>query len=594
MGVLEHRGVVINPAQEKRQRLFAFIRERMRGHRGNLALTIVFFCFQHSPVWFMPILTARMVDLIGAEGPKLPLLLLYGGIALFLVAQNVPATVMRAKYQSRMMRAIGRDLRISLCRQLQRLSLVSSDVSSVGRLQAKTIRDVELIENAPPNILISFVVFFIQALVAVIAIIVRKPEALAFFLVLVPLSVLLMRVFRKHLAETAHRYRRSVEGMGTRLTDMMTMIPVTRAHALEDTELRTVSESIDNVFHEARRLDVVNAFFGASAWVMMNLMQVLFMAGSVYAAFEGHITVGDVLMFNSFFVALAGNLNGVIATMPMVTQSLEGADSVMEILYAPDIEENVGKQWLNEIDGTIAFHGVTYTYPKTETPAVADLCIDVPRGTSVAFIGGSGSGKSTILSLLLGFVRPQEGTILLDGTPYSDFDLRSLRKFVGVVTQDTVFFAGTIFDNVNFGRAEQDEEHVIEALKLANAWEFVQELPDGIRTRIGGEGVKLSGGQRQRLAIARALIRNPRILILDEATSALDLESQAEVQKALDRVMKDRTTFIVSHRLATVRDANQIVILDHGRIVARGTHAELLQGDNFYARAVQSDKDVWE
>ncbi|MBX3727993.1 MAG: ABC transporter ATP-binding protein [Candidatus Sumerlaeia bacterium] len=571
------------------------MRDRLQGHQRNLLLTVLFFCFQHSPVWFMPILVARMVDLIGVEGDgRLTWLLVYAGIALTLVGQNVPSTVLRAKYQSKMMRAIGRDLRISLCRQLQRLSLVASDVGSVGRLQAKAIRDVELIENAPPAIMITFVVFAIQVVVAVAAILVREPRALLFFVLLVPVSVLLMRHFSRRLAATAHAYRRSVEGMGSRLTDMMTMIPVTRAHALEEEELETVSESISRVFEEARRLDIVNAFFGASAWVVMNLMQVIFMAGSVYAAFRGAITVGDVLMFNGFFVALTGNLNAVVATLPQIAQSRESVDSIIEILNAPDLEENLGKRWLDDIRGEIEFRDVTFTYPKTEIPAIRDFSLSVAPGTAVALVGGSGSGKSTVLSLLMGFVRPNAGSIHLDGHDYRDFDLRALRRFVGVVTQETVFFAGSIADNVNFGRREVDEQRVIEALKLANAWEFVSDLPQGIHTRIGDGGVKLSGGQRQRLAIARALIRNPRILILDEATSALDMESQALVQGALDRVMKDRTTFIVSHRLATVRHANAIAILDAGRIVAVGTHDELMRGDNFYSRAVRSDKETWE
>jgi ATP-binding cassette subfamily B protein len=589
------------PAPDKKRIQFgpvewAFVRQILAPHRWNIVLLLVFFGFQHSPVWLMPILVGRMVDLIPMEDPaeRMHWLVVYTVITLAILLQNIPSTIRRQHYSSLISRGIGRDLRISICRQLQRLSLIYHDNTNVGRLQAKALRDVEQIENAPQTIALNVFMFVMQALVAIIAILWRAPMALIFFISLVPVSVWLQRYFSTKLGDMARNFRQSVEGMTSRLSDMLTMIPVARAHGAEEVEISMVSEKIDKVFQEGFRFDRLMATFGSTSWVLMQSIQTLFLTGAIYAAFQGHLSVGDVLMFNAFFIGLSGSLMVLLGTIPQLASARESVLSVLEVLNAPDVEENAGKPRLESVRGHFRFEDVVFRYPRAEDDAIRGLSLDVPAGTSVALIGGSGSGKSTILSLVLGFTRPTAGRILLDGRDLREVDMRSLRHWVGVVTQDTVFFSGSIYENINFGRSrEADRGEAEEALRLANAWEFVAELPMGMDTRIGEGGVKLSGGQRQRIAIARALIRNPRILILDEATSALDLESELLVQQALERVMKGRTTFIVSHRLSTVRNADKIVILDRGRIATMGTHDELMAGENFYSMAVRQNVAFW-
>jgi len=325
---------------------------------------------------------------------------------------------------------------------------------------------------------------------------------------------------------------------------------------------------------------------------MLTLFQASFLLGAVYFSFKGAITVGDVLMFNAFFASISGSILTLLNVTPLLTRARESLGSINEILQAPDKEQNAGKPGVKSVEGRLTFEDVIYKYPGADTIAINGLSLDIHAGESIAFVGPSGCGKSSMLSLALGFIRPESGRVLLDGRDMGDLDLRGFRSSVGVVAQDVVFFSGTVLYNVAYGTNGIPRERIADAIKLANAWEFVEALPDGMETQLGENGITLSGGQRQRLAIARALLRDPRVLVLDEATSALDVESEMTVQAALDDIMQHRTTIVVSHRLSTVRKCDRIVILDEGRIVAEGTHDQLMATHNFYSRIMRATSVV--
>jgi ATP-binding cassette subfamily B protein len=259
-----------------------------------------------------------------------------------------------------------------------------------------------------------------------------------------------------------------------------------------------------------------------------------------------------------------------------------------EVLESPDIESNTNKKIIENVIGIVDFDHVSYSYPQSDKKAIDDLTLSAKPGEMIALVGPSGSGKSTLINLIIGFLRPQSGRIRIDGKDMGEFDLRSYRRFISVVPQESVLFEGTVRENITYGLGSVSEKQVDGALQAANALEFVRELPEGVDTLVGERGARISGGQKQRLAIARALIRNPRVLILDEATSALDSQSEKEIQLALETLMSSRTTFVVAHRLSTVQKADRILVLDRGVLVESGAHADLVNAGGLYQKLFEA------
>jgi ATP-binding cassette subfamily B protein len=259
---------------------------------------------------------------------------------------------------------------------------------------------------------------------------------------------------------------------------------------------------------------------------------------------------------------------------------VESIRSIGEVLESPDVEKNDGKTAVTAVAGKIDFDHVSFTYPGAEKPSIDDLSLTIHAGECIAVVGHSGSGKSTLMNLIIGFRRPTSGRVLLDGVDMATINFRSFRRFLAVVPQQTVLFSGTVRENITYGLQHVTESRLQEVLTMSNCADFVSKLPKGLDTPIGNHGGKLSGGQRQRIAIARAMLRDPRVIILDEATSALDVESEKKVQEALNRLIAGRTTFIVAHRLSTIRNATRVLVMDAGKIIEQGTHEELLSRDD--------------
>ncbi|WP_406497496.1 ABC transporter ATP-binding protein/permease [Streptomyces sp. NBC_01604] len=550
--------------------------------RHRLAAAVGIFTVKHSPVWLLPLITASIIDTVVEHRP-ISELWTSTGIILFILLVNYPLHILYVRLLYGSVRRMGTGLRSALCTRMQQLSIGYHSRVSAGVLQAKVVRDVETVEQMVQQTAETGLGATTVLVGGLVIIAVRTPEFVPVFLVVVPAAALVVARLRSRLRTHNEHFRHEVETLSSQVTEMTRLIPVTRAHGLEGKALRRMDGTLHRVLTSGMRLDLVNGRFGSLAWVVLNVVGVLVLAGTALVSYYRvwGVTAGDVVMLSAFLATLTNSTTTLAGLAPVITKGLESVRSVGEVLQAPELEDNAGKAELTALRGAVTFEGVGHAYDSGR-PAVRDFTLSVTAGETIALVGASGAGKSTVLNLVIGFIRPTSGRLLLDGTDMDTLDLRTYRRFVSVVPQESILFDGTIRENVAYGMDDADEKTVRAALRDANALEFVDRLPQGLDTLVGERGARLSGGQRQRLAIARALIRDPRVLILDEATSALDTTSEALVQEALARLLNGRTTFVVAHRLSTVRGADRIVVMGDGRIQEIGTHQELLRRGGAY------------
>lgn len=511
------------------------------------------------------------------------LMLLLGGYILVLFS-NIPLHTLYIRFASKATRDMELRLRAVLVRRLQHLSMRFHGDRESGRLQSKVLRDVEeLIRMAEVffNVVIGGAVMFLWAVGVAL---VRDWKIALAFIIISPLAILLIQGFRAAMRKRNSEYRRQIESMSQRVTEMIDMVPVTRAHGAEEFEIDAIEDRLRDVHFRGRRVDQINAIFAASSFVTFHVSITLILAVCTLMVLNGMMSLDKIALYHGLFAMLVAAVSQITSMIPQFSKSIESVRSLGEVLECPDFEENQNKEAVHAVRGEIEFHKVSFRYSDTSEHAIEEFSFRAVPGDCVAVVGESGSGKSTLMQLTIGFLRPQKGEILLDDRPMRDLDMRTYRRRIAMVPQHTILFSGTIRENITYGLKNYTEDQVWAAIDAAFLREVIQKLPDGLDTRVGEQGFKLSGGQRQRLAIARALIRDPRVIILDEATSALDVISEKEVQNAIDNLVRGRTTFIVAHRLSTIRQANKVIVMKEGRAVEVGEPEELMRRNGEFAR----------
>ena len=576
-----------------------------RLQRGPTAQWIaVFFLLnlRHLPVYVLPLLTGMLIDRIDPANPgKVLEVLPWAMAAAFALCMgNIFATTASNVIRQRISRTLTAGLRRALARRLNRLAFAYHDQSQSGEVQNKFLLDMQRLEAVQMFFTESMMLYGSAILVMLVIVACKMPLFLVVIASVVPLNMIVARALRGRLRATQSAYRVAENEFISQLNETISGVRLNRAHATEDLAEERLGRAAGEVAERGLHLDFISSLFGSGNWAVSSFLHMVVVGLGVWLAVSGpahttflgfaidipRLSVGDLTILVSYYAIVAAAMSHILGSIPALAAARDAVNSLAD-LWDEDQEEEAdnGKRTLPRIAGEIEMRRVTFTYrPETGGRNLNGLDLHIPAGTSLALVGASGSGKSTIASLILGFYQPQEGSVLIDGQDLRQLDRRSVRRQIGVVSQDVVLFRDSILDNIAWGERKPDRARAREAARRANALEFIEAMPGGFDHELGDRGIGLSGGQRQRLAIARALYRDPRILVLDEATSALDPESERLVQKALEELMRGRTTVIIAHRLSTVRSANRIAVLDHGQVIEAGTYDELMEKNGAFKR----------
>ncbi|WP_399626467.1 SAV1866 family putative multidrug efflux ABC transporter [Staphylococcus aureus] len=506
------------------------------------------------------------------------------GIALFIfVIVRPPIEFIRQYLAQWTSNKILYDIRKKLYNHLQALSARFYANNQVGQVISRVINDVEQTKDFILTGLMNIWLDCITIIIALSIMFFLDVKLTLAALFIFPFYILTVYVFFGRLRKLTRERSQALAEVQGFLHERVQGISVVKSFAIEDNEAKNFDKKNTNFLTRALKHTRWNAYSFAAINTVTDIGPIIVIGVGAYLAISGSITVGTLAAFVGYLELLFGPLRRLVASFTTLTQSFASMDRVFQLIDEDyDIKNGVGAQPIEIKQGRIDIDHVSFQYNDNEAPILKDINLSIEKGETVAFVGMSGGGKSTLINLIPRFYDITSGQILINDHNIKDFLTGSLRNQIGLVQQDNILFSDTVKENILLGRPTATDEEVVEAAKMANAHDFIMNLPQGYDTEVGERGVKLSGGQKQRLSIARIFLNNPPILILDEATSALDLESESIIQEALDVLSKDRTTLIVAHRLSTITHADKIVVIENGHIVETGTHRELMSKQGAY------------
>lgn len=550
-------------------------RELVWPRRGLLSIGLVLILINRLAGLILPGATKYLVDEVVQKrnlALLFPIVCAAGGAVLVQGITSFSLTQLLSKAAQRLIT----DLRIKVQEHIGRLPVRYYDANKTGALISRIMTDVEGVRNLVGTGMVELLGGILTAVVAFVLLIrINATLTLSILLFLGVFGVLVSKAFSIIRPIFRERGKINAEVSG-RLAESLGGVRVVKGFHAESREAATFAQGAMRLFENVRKTLTATSLVSMGGSLLMGIVSVTVMVVGARLILRGDMTLGDFIAFTLYLALLIAPVFQVVNVGSQLTEALAGLDRMHEVMAeTPEDIDPLRNRTLDDIRGHVLFRDVCFEY-EPDKPVLRDISLESTPGTVTALVGSSGSGKSTLISLVAAFAKPVSGAIAVDGVDLSTVRLDSYRSRLGVVLQDNFLFDGTIRENILFGRPAALEEEVLHAAQIARVDEFALRMKEGYETIIGERGVKLSGGQRQRVAIARAILADPRILILDEATSSLDTESEELIQQGLAALMKGRTTFVIAHRLSTIRSSNQILVLEEGRIVERGTHDELI------------------
>lgn len=480
---------------------------------------------------------------------------------------------------------IETDMRNELFHHVQKQSFRFFDNTKTGHMMSRITTDLfdlgELAHHGPEDFFIA-IMTFVGAFAIMFTI---NPVLALIVLIALPILIFLISFGNMRMNRAWKRMYEDIADVNARIEDAVSGVRVVQAFTNEQFEMERFNEN-NKKFRRAKLTAYkVMALVHSNIYLLMRLMTLLVLVFGAWLTFNNRLSYGELVSFILLMNVLSNPINKITALLEMYPKGMAGFKRFTEMLDVdPDVQDWPDAIEVDTLKGDIEFKNVTFSYEENKEPVLKNINLQINFGETVALVGPSGAGKTTISSLIPRFYDVDDGSIFIDGIDIRDMTKQSLRKNIGVVQQDVFLFTGTLKENIAYGNLEATDEEIYEAARRAHMEEFINELPDGYDTQVGERGLKLSGGQKQRIAIARMFLKNPPILILDEATSALDTETEMIIQESLNELAKDRTTIVIAHRLATIKNADRILVVTKNGIEEEGTHAELLAQNGIFAR----------
>jgi len=481
-----------------------------------------------------------------------------------------------------------RDIRDELYYHLQNLSLSFYSRNKTGEIISRVTNDVQQLESSIVKGAVSIIYKAFTFIGAMGYLLYLNYRLTIFLVVILPLITYVLNKFNKKIKRVSRRVQVKIANVSDVLQETLSAVRVVKSFGREDYEYDRFSSENQANF----RAKMKQTQYGAILTPLIEFIAALSFTAILwyggYEVMQGRMKPSELIAFFTLLLTISDPLRSLTKLSRSIQQALASAERIFEIMDTESViaSQNKDKICLDDVKGEVVYDGVYFSYDRDEV-VLRDVNLAASPGDIIALVGHSGAGKTTMVDLIPRFYDPNDGQMKLDGYDLKELDLECLRSFIGIVPQETILFSGSLRDNIAYGNLDADDEAIMEAARAANAHNFIMEFPNGYDTIVGERGVGLSGGQKQRISIARAILKDPQILILDEATSSLDAESEALVQEALEHLMENRTTFIIAHRLSTIKNADEIVVIEQGEIVERGSHGELLKKEGKYASLYQ-------